>query len=373
VPPPPTFDDLFGAPADVAADAPGRVNLIGEHTDYHEGYVLPIVIPQRTRAAARRRDDATVRVWSAVAPERIEEYRLGAERSGRGWLDYVQGLSAALARRGMQLAGSDLRIESTVPVGAGVSSSAALEVSVLRALRQLFHLDLDDVALARAAQAAETDFVGAPVGIMDQMAASLGQDGEALFLDSRTLAFKRIPLPRSIDLIAIDSGVPHQHAGGEYVTRRKESFEAARRLGVGHLRDVSTNRLQEVDALPPTLAKRARHVITENQRVLDAVDALAAEDATRLGAILNASHVSMRDHYEMSTPEVDRLVDLAQRHPDVYGARLTGGGFGGAVVMIARRNTARRAAPQIAEAYGSATGKTATVLVPPTPDERNGT
>ncbi|MEO6235530.1 MAG: galactokinase family protein, partial [Vicinamibacterales bacterium] len=278
----PAFEALFGAAAEAHADAPGRVNLIGEHTDYHEGYVLPAVIPQRTRAALRAREGRRVRAWSADATPPLEEYTLGEERRGRGWLDYVQGLTVSLARQGVELTGFDLRLESDVPIGGGVSSSAALEVSVLRALRTRFALALDDVAIARSGQEAEVTFVGAPVGIMDQMAASLGRDGEALFLDTRALAVERIPLPPEVKLIVIDSGVTHAHAGGEYGARRRESFEAARQLGVALLRDVDVTSLARLDALDPLLARRARHVITENQRVLEAAAALRAADAAAL-------------------------------------------------------------------------------------------
>jgi galactokinase len=347
-----------------AADAPGRVNLIGEHTDYHDGYVLPTVIPQRTRVHLRRRADARVRAASAAIGGDPVEYALGGETRGHGWLDYVQGVTATLVREGFDLGGFDAAITSEVPLGAGVSSSAALEVSLLRALRTLFDFTFDDVRLARIAQAVETQFVGAPVGIMDQMASSLGRDGEALFLDTRTLAVERLPLPVTIDIVVIDSGVSHAHAGGEYATRRRESFEAAERLGVAKLRDLDLSALPRIEALPPILARRARHIVTENQRVLDAVAALRAADAPRLGALFAASHASMRDDYETSTPEIDTLVRIGAAHPDVYGARLTGGGFGGAVVMIAKAGRARAAAHAIRDAYSRETGRAGAVLVP---------
>jgi galactokinase len=348
-----------------SADAPGRVNLMGEHTDYHEGFVLPTVIPQRTRVHVQRRRDRRVRASSAALDGRWEEYEAGREAPGRGWLDYVQGVTVTLARNGIAIPGFDVRIESAVPLGAGVSSSAALEVSILRALRTLLDLDVDDVTLARMAQAVETDFVGAPVGIMDQMAASLGRDREALFLDTRTLAVERVPLPLSIEIVVIDSAVPHAHAGGEYATRRRESFEAAALLGVDRLRDVDLTALHRISALPPVLSRRARHIVTENQRVLDAVEALRAGNAPRLGALFAASHASMRDDYETSTPDVDALVTIAEGHPDVYGARLTGGGFGGAVVMLVPSGRGSLVAPAIRDAYRRKTGRHAEVLVPP--------
>jgi galactokinase len=350
----------------VFADAPGRVNLIGEHTDYHDGFVLPTPIPQRTHVRLRRRRDGLVRATSRELADRWEEYEIGRETRGRGWLDYVQGVTAILARRGVSVPGFDATIESTVPVGAGVSSSAALEISLLRALRTLIGLDLDDVALARIGQAVEAEFVGAPVGIMDQMASSLGRQGEALFLDTRTLAVERLPIPASLDIVLIDSRVPHAHAGGEYAVRRRESFEAAARLGVHTLRDVDQSMLPRIDRLPPRLARRARHVVTENQRVLDSVEALRHGDATRLGTLFAASHHSMRDDYETSTPEVDALVAIAQQHADIYGARLTGGGFGGAVVMLARAGRGRAAATSIRDEYERRTGLRGVVLVPVT-------
>jgi len=352
-------------PDAASADAPGRVNLIGEHTDYHDGYVLPTVIPQRTRVRLQRRDDRRVRAVSSAVGGGWEEYEAGRESPGRGWLDYVQGVTAMLARNGIVVPGFDVHIASTVPVGAGVSSSAALEVALLRALRHLLALDFDDLRLARIAQTVETEFVGAPVGIMDQMASSLGREGEALFIDTRALAVERLPLPVSVEIAVIDSGITHQHAGGEYATRRRESFEAARLLGVERLRDVDGSRLSSLAQLPPLLARRARHVIRENQRVLDAVSALRAGDAARLGRLFAASHASMRDDYETSTPDVDVLVAIGERHADIYGARLTGGGFGGAVVLLAASGRARTAAHEVCNAYRKQTGRAGVVLVPP--------
>jgi galactokinase len=357
------FEQLFGRGFEAAADAPGRVNLIGEHTDYHHGFVLPTVTPQFTRAEIRRRTDDRVRAWSARISQDVEEYRLGFETRGRGWLDYVQGVSTVLARNNLAFGGFDLRLVSSVPVGAGVSSSAALEVSVLRALRRLFALPIDDVTLARLAQAAETDFVGAAVGIMDQIASSVGRPGEALFLDTRSLAMEHIPLPNTIDLVVIDSGVVHRHAGGEYGTRRRESFEAANALGVDHLRDLGLDALERINALPPVLARRARHVVTENQRVIDAVQALRSGDAPALGALFNASHASMRDDYETSTIDVDALVAIGQQDPAIYGARLTGGGFGGCVVMVARATMGRMAATRVLQAYRARTARHGAVLM----------
>ena len=351
-------------PETASADAPGRVNLIGEHTDYHEGFVLPTVIPQRTSVRVERRPGRRIRAVSTAFGDGWEEYRAGDERPGRGWLDYVQGVTAILARHGFAVPGFDVRVHSDVPVGAGVSSSAALEVSLLRALRELLEFDADDVMLARMAQAVETDFVGAPVGIMDQMVVSLGQPQEALFIDTRSLLMESLPLPPAIELVVIDSAVPHAHAGGEYATRRRESFEAAARLGVERLRDLDPASVSRIAQLPAVLARRARHIVTENQRVLDAVAALRAGDAPGLGRLFTASHASMRDDYETSTPDVDALVRIAEGTPDVYGARMTGGGFGGAVVALVTGGRGRAAARAIRDAYQTATKRPGVVLVP---------
>jgi galactokinase len=343
-----------------SADAPGRVNLIGEHTDYQQGFVLPTLIPQRTRVRLRARADRRVRAISEAAG--AAEYELGRERREWNWTDYLRGVTAALARRGVALGGFDIEIESNIPVGAGVSSSAALTVAVLRGVRTLFEIPLDDVELAVVARAAETDLVGAPVGIMDPMACSVGRAREALFLDTRSLAFERVAVPASIEFAVIDSGVAHQHAGGGYVVRRRESFDAAAALGVEYLRDATLAHLQDRAAsLVPMLARRARHVVTENLRVLEAVEALRAGDGPRLGRLFTASHQSLRDDYEVSVPAVDHLVEIASRHEAVFGARMTGGGFGGAIV-VAMKPGGAAAAAEIIATYGSSSGAPATLL-----------
>jgi galactokinase len=359
-----SFADVFGRTPETSASAPGRVNLLGEHTDYHEGFVLPTPIPQRTEATLGARRDRIVRAWSAGTSHGVDEYVLGEETRGRGWVDYVQGLTSVLARMRIDLPGFDLHLTSTVPIGAGVSSSAALEISVLRALRERFALPLDDVALARAGRAAENEFVGAPVGIMDQMASSVGREGEALFLDTRTLAIERIPLPSAIELVVIDSGVTHRHAGGEYATRRRESFAAAAELGVPFLRDAGRESIARLGSLDPVLGRRAKHVVTENRRVHEAVAALRAGDSATVGRLMNDSHASMRDDYETSTREIDALVAIAQAQQEVLGARLTGGGFGGAIVALVERGHAAAVSRRIAAEYSAQTGVVSAVIVP---------
>jgi galactokinase len=355
------FRDLFGGDPVVTADAPGRANLIGEHTDYSGGYVLPVTIPQRTRVELRPRGDGTVRVHSMQLGV-TASYRVGAEAPRHDWLDYVQGVTALARPRTVR--GFDARVDSDVPLGSGLSSSAALEVAMLRALRQAFSWELDDVQLALLGQRAEVEFVGAPVGVMDQMASSLGSSGTALFLDTRSLQSERVPLPPGLGIAVVHSGISHDHASGEYRVRRRECEEATRALGVTSLRALGLADLPRIESLPEPLRRRARHVVTENARVLEAVAALRAGSPERLGGLLAASHRSLRDDYQVSVPDLDRLVDLAAEAPGVFGARLTGGGFGGAIVVAARPEGLRRSMEQVAARYRQETGRTGTVLVP---------
>jgi galactokinase len=361
------FSVRYGHEPTLRAAAPGRVNLIGEHTDYNSGFVLPIVITQSTRVLIARRQDQTVRLWSAnVAPAHAEvAYELGRERRTGNWSDYIAGVTSGLRDAGITLGGFDVSIVSTVPLGAGLSSSASLEVAVLRALNELFVLKIDALTVARLAHAAETAFVGVPVGMMDQMAVSLGVENAALFIDTQSLARESLRLPTDTALIVIDSGVPHEHAGGEYRIRRAECIEAANRLGVASLRD-ATMELLDSRRLPDPFRKRARHVISENQRVLGARQALRNGNAAALGLLMNASHLSLRDDFEVSVADVDRLVALAQSEHDVFGARMTGGGFGGAIVGLAGRSSALTTAQRIANAYTSHGRYRAAVLSPHT-------
>jgi galactokinase len=347
----------------VVAQAPGRVNLIGEHTDYNGGFVLPMAIPQETHVALTRRDDRQVVASSVNLPDgNAAAFTLGSEQKLGNWIDYVQGTTAALRAAGHRIEGFDLIVDSSVPIGSGLSSSAALEVALLRGLRELFELDLDDVAVAKIGRAAETDFVGAPIGIMDQMASSLADRETALFLDTRSLAYERIPLPPSIEVIVIDSGLSHDHATGNYRTRRSECELAAKLLGVAELRDVDD--VTRLDGLPAPLDRRARHVVTENARVLEAVRCLRESAIVSLGRLFDESHASMRDSFEISVPGVDRLVAIARADAGVVGARMTGGGFGGAIVALTTAGAGREAATRIADIYRREGPATPSVLVP---------
>jgi galactokinase len=367
------FAALAGRPPAVLADAPGRVNLIGEHTDYNGGLVLPLATPQRTRVALAARGDGRVRLTSAEMGDGVVEYALGAETRRGDWPDYVQGVTQVLAAAGHALGGFDLAVASEVPVGSGLSSSAALEIAVMRGLQQLFALDLADPReMATLARRAENDFVGAPVGIMDQMAALLAGERVALFLDVRGLAYERLPLPDAADIAVVHSGVTHDHASGDYRVRRAECDRAAALLGVRELRDVPASALAAIERLPGPLDRRTRHVVTEIARVESAREALRAGRLEELGRLMNASHASMRDDFEISTPEIDGLVEAARAHPATYGARLTGGGFGGCLVILTAAGEAGRVGRAVAATSPAGPGHRPRLVVPPASDARPG-
>jgi galactokinase len=347
----------------VHASAHGRVNLIGDHTDYNGGFVMPMLIPHATRVSLRPRTDRQVNA-SSTAMLSAESYRLGDERLRRTWADYVQGVTFALREYGCSFPGFDLQIDSNVPSGAGLSSSAALEIALLRALREAFDLALDDVQLARLGRAAETDFIGVPIGIMDQLVASIGRPGEALFIDTRSLTTAVVAIPSELEVAVIDSGVAHDHSQNEYRKRREDCERAARALGLESLRDFAPGDEPRVAELEETLRRRVRHVLSENARVLRLMAAFEQSDIEAIGATFARSHASLRDDYEVSTPEIDQLVQLASDSTDVVGARLTGGGFGGSVVLLVRRGTGRSAADRVAREYASSSGKQPRVLLP---------
>ncbi len=349
----------------VTAVSHGRVNLIGEHTDYNGGFVFPTCIPQSTRVELKRRDDLEVKGVSANFGSEPLGYRLGEEARQGKWIDYLQGVTFVLARQGAKLGGFEARVESTVPWGSGLSSSAALEVALLKGLNSLFDLGLTPIQIARLGQQVENDFVGARVGIMDQMVTSLGTMGNALFIDTRDLSYESVPLPLDeIELLVIDSGIRHSNAGGDYNQRRSECETACERLGIAQLRELGVQDLDRVEALPDPYRRRARHVITENARVLDAVAALKARDFEKLGRLFAESHASMRDDYAVSIPEIDLLVELSSALEPVYGARLTGGGFGGSIVALVRRGFAKEAGSHVIAEYSRRTSRQGTVLVP---------
>ncbi len=360
------FEEIYGRPAEVASHAPGRVNLIGEHTDYSGGLVLPMATPQQTRVFLALRHDAQVSAHTmAIAPPGDRAtFELGEEALQGSWVDYVQGVTVALRGAGLSLRGFDAHVESEVPSGSGLSSSAALSVALLRALRAALHLPLDDLQIALLGQRAETDFVGAPVGVMDPMAASLGDATSALFIDTRTLSYERIPFPSTGALVVIDSGISHANAGPDYRARRAECERATRLLGVTRLGELRPSEIPDMDALPEPLGRRVRHVVTENERVRAAVTALRRSDLESLGELFCASHASMRDDFEVSLPDIDRLVNLACGMPGAFGARMTGGGFGGCVIALVRRGDEQATGERIVRDYRAATGRSGALVIP---------
>ena len=335
------FRDRHGGEPRVFA-APGRVNLIGEHTDYNDGFVLPMAIDRGVVVAAAPRADRRVRVRSINldADAEIDLDHPGPRRRGM-WLDYVEGMARALVARGVPVGGADLVLASDVPPGAGLSSSAALEIAVGLALVQLAGHEIDGVALALAGQAAEHEYVGTRCGIMDQLIAALGEADHALLIDCRQLEVKRVPLELSRAAVVIcDSRVKHELATSAYNTRRAECARgvellSARLPRIRALRDVTSADLdRHGDVLPEPIARRCRHVIEENRRTLAAAEAVGRGDVAELGRLLVASHRSLRDDYQVSCDELDVLADVAAATPGVFGGRMTGGGFGGCTVNL---------------------------------------
>jgi galactokinase len=354
------FERVFGAPPEVIGQAPGRVNLLGEHTDYNDGHVLPIAITQQTRVAMRRSPDDRFTVHAAMLGE-TAHFTLDAPPAEH-FASYVYGCVVEAHQHGIAVPPLQIHVSSDVPMGVGLSSSAALEVATLRGLRELLGADLDDVRIAQLAQRAEIDYAGVRCGIMDQMASSLADTQRALWLDTRTLERRLVPLPRGSAVLVLDSGIARTLAGSGYNQRRAECEEAAQLLGVASLRDVDDPATAE--SLPEPLRRRVRHVVTENARVLRAVH---CTDAAAFGVLMNASHASLRDDYAVSVPELDRLVALLQAHPKVFGARLTGAGFGGACVALCDPQALQSVAREVLAAYAQAGGH-GRLLVPPLPD-----
>ena len=367
-----TFQDLYGSSPRLFR-APGRVNLIGEHTDYNDGFVLPMAIDRETCVAAAARADRRVRVFSLNLDEHTEfDLDHPGERERGIWLDYVEGIARALERRGVRLVGADLAINSDVPVGAGLSSSAALEVSTGLALASVAGVEVDRVELALAGQEAEHTYVGAKVGIMDQFIVTLGRAGHALLIDCRTLETQAIPVDTTDTLVAIcDTRVKHELSASEYNTRRAECEQGVELLrsagleGIRALRDVSEADLQRYGhALPEVVGRRCRHVVTENARTLAAADALRDGRLEEMGRLMLASHESLRSDYEVSCRELDVLVRIATSLAGAtLGARMTGGGFGGCTVNLVRRDRLENFRETITREYSSATGHAPDIYV----------
>ncbi|MCH7810995.1 MAG: galactokinase, partial [Chloroflexi bacterium] len=336
------------------AEAPGRVNLIGEHTDYNDGFVLPIAIDRTIAVAAAARKDNRVLAHSVDHDQRDDFSLDNARRHPMGgWRNYVRGVLWALLDSQRPLSGVDLSISGDVPQGAGLSSSAALELALAGAICAASGVTLPPRDLALLCQRAEQMYAGVQCGIMDQFAAALGREGRALFIDCRSLETEDVPLPDGIAIVVIDSKVPRDLAGTPYNRRGEECAEAARALGLASLRSATET---QIESLPDDLRRRARHVVTENARVLDATAALRDGDRETLGRLFAESHASLRDGFEASTPEIDLLVELANATPGAIGARLTGGGFGGCTVNLVEAAQAQRFGEAVVSQYRQRTG-----------------
>jgi galactokinase len=350
------FRQRFGGEPEAVVRAPGRVNLIGEHTDYNDGFVMPMAIDRWTTMAVRRRDDARVTLRSTDLNDEGSFLLGGLGDPSREWIDYARGVAWALKDAGMRLAGFDGAVSGNVPVGAGLSSSAAIEMATARAFAAVSGFDWDPVAMARAGQRAENLWMGVDCGIMDQLISAGGQRGHAMLIDCRSLEIRPVPLPLDAVVVVLDTTTRRQLAGSEYNDRRAQCAAAAAACGASSLRDVSAARLLEGrDAMGEAAFRRARHVLSENERTVRAAEAMRENDVTTLGRLMTESHQSLRDDFEVSTRALDAMVESARGAPGCHGARLTGAGFGGCVVALVERRRLHGFVPHAVAMFTAAT------------------
>ena len=346
------FAEKFGGVPAVLVRAPGRVNLIGEHTDYNDGFVLPLGIDRGVWIALAPRVDRHVEVWSIDFDESASFNLDTLDRGGPEWSEYLKGTASSLQTAGHQLTGWNGVMASDVPIGAGLSSSAAVELATARAFAAVSRIAWDPAAMAKLSQRAENEWVGVNCGIMDQMISAVGRDGYAMLIDCRTLDTRAVPIPDGAVVVIMDTATRRGLVDSAYNERRAQCEAAAAFFGVPALRDVTPDiflaREQELDA---TTARRARHVVTENARTLAAADAMARGDSITLGRLMNASHQSLRDDFEVSSAALDAIVEIAQHQPGCYGARLTGAGFGGCAVALVKREQSAAFAEAIIQEY----------------------
>ena len=365
-----TFQQIFDSRPEILVRAPGRVNLIGEHTDYNDGFVLPAAIDRSIGFAGRKRADRVVRVHSRDFDASAEFSLDDIQKDSRHpWSNYIRGVSKYLEEDGHRLPGADIAFGGNVPREAGLSSSAAVEVGTAAFWRILLHLEVDPVYLVKLSRKAENQFVGVPCGIMDQFISALGRKDHALFLDCRDLTFRHVPLRGNVKIVVCNSGVKRALAQSEYKVRLEQCRQAVAQIAstgraVKSLRDVTPADLEAArGVLSEVLFRRARHVVSENGRVLEAVRVLEAGDLERFGELMNASHDSLRDDYEVSSKELDTLVELAWKQPGVLGARMTGAGFGGCTVNLVREEAAEAFAEAVRRGYQDALGLKAEIYI----------
>ncbi|GAB3240107.1 galactokinase [Pseudaeromonas pectinilytica] len=362
------FQQVFGYMPSLDIQAPGRVNLIGEHTDYNDGFVLPCAIDYQTVISASPRQGSMVRVVAADYQNQQDEFDLSGPIEPHPeylWANYVRGVVKYLQERGFSLGGADLVITGNVPQGAGLSSSASLEVAVGQAFKALNHLEISQADIALNGQQAENQFVGCNCGIMDQFISALGQAGHALLIDCRSLETRAVAMPAGVDVVIVNSNVRRGLVDSEYNTRRQQCEAAAAHFGVKALRDLTLAQFEErAHELDPVVAQRARHVITENARTLEAADVLARGDLTRMAVLMAESHASMRDDFAITVPPIDTLVNLIKEQLGTQGGvRMTGGGFGGCIVALVPSAMTASVCAVIEERYPQATGLQPTIYI----------
>jgi galactokinase len=351
------FSRRFGQPPRWVVRAPGRVNLIGEHTDYNDGFVLPLAIDRAIWIALRPRDDGRVVVHSIDYHESKDFSLDDLKDEKAGWIEYLKGVVWCLREAGHALAGWEGVMAGDVPLGAGLSSSAALEMATARAMAALAGLPWEPSRMALLGQRAENRWIGVNCGIMDQMISASGKAGHAMLLDCRTLEARFAPLPPQVAVVVLDTGTRRGLVDSAYNERRSQCEAAARFFGVKALRDVTPAMFEDKAAgLDETTRRRARHVVTEDARTLQAVEAMDRGDVARLGQLMNQSHVSLRDDYEVCNDALNTMVEIAQSHGDCFGARMTGAGFGGCAVAIVRAEAANEFAATTAAAYQARSG-----------------
>lgn len=355
------FRQQFGYQPTHTIQAPGRVNLIGEHTDYNDGFVLPCAIDYQTVIACAKRDDRQVHVVAVDYDNQQDSFSLDAPIMSVKkpmWANYVRGVVKHLQQRDASFGGVDMVISGDVPQGAGLSSSASLEVAVGTVFQQLYHLKLDGAAIAVNGQEAENQFVGCNCGIMDQLISALGKKDHAMLLDCRTLGTRPVSMPKDIAVVIINSNFRRNLVGSEYNTRREQCETGARFFAQPALRDVDIEQFKAVEhELDPQVAKRVRHVLTENARTLEAADALSRGDLKRMGELMAESHASMRDDFEITVPPIDTLVEIVKAEiGERGGVRMTGGGFGGCVVALMPFDLVDQVKAAVAEQYEAKTG-----------------
>lgn len=358
------FREEYGVGPELLTRSPGRVNLIGEHTDYNDGFVLPMAINFSTWIALRPRQDNHVIITALDKNEKMDFDLDNFARGNGGWKEYITGVAWALQDAGYKLAGWEGVLSGDVPIGAGLSSSAAMELALARAFALVSDLEWDPVKMALVCQKAENHWVGINSGIMDQIISASGKENYALMIDCRSLKTKSVPLPKQTRIIILDTATRRGLLDSAYNERRSQCEAVACHFDVKALRDISVNQLHErAGILDLTLYRRAQHVISENKRVLDAVKAMKKGNAAALGKLMNDSHASMRDDYEISRDEMNQIVAIAQAQPGCYGARMTGGGFGGCAIALVAEDQLKDFQEAVIREYLEKTGLTASVYV----------